>query len=214
MKIGILGTGDVGRGLASRIAGLGHQVTLGSRTADNAVAAEWAREHGGQHGTFADAAASGELIVNATGGLVALDALNAAGAANLDGKVVVDVSNPLDFSKGFPPRLVVPEAGSVAEQLQQAFPRARFVKTLNTMNNTLMTHPDRVPGPHNVFVCGDDEAAKTEVTDLLKSFGWTRDQVIDLGALSAARSVEPLVLLWVTLSGALRTSDFNFAVLR
>ncbi|MER7841537.1 NAD(P)-binding domain-containing protein [Streptomyces sp. NPDC096040] len=214
MKIGVLGTGEVGRRLAARLAGLGHDVMLGSRTADNPVAAEWAREHGGHHGAFAEAAAHGELVVNATGGLVALDVLTAAGTANLDGKVVMDVSNPLDFSQGFPPRLVVPEAGSVAEQLQQAFPRARVVKTLNTMNNTLMTDPARVSGPHNVFVCGDDEAAKTEVADLLKSFGWPEQQILDLGGLSAARSVEPVVLLWVTLSSVLHTADFNFAILR
>jgi NADPH-dependent F420 reductase len=213
MRIGVLGTGDVGRRLASRLAGLGHEVTLGSRTAHNPVAAGWARENDGHHGTFADAAAHGELVVNATGGLVALDVLTAAGAANLDGKVVVDVSNPLDFSQGFPPRLIVPEAGSVAEQLQRALPRARVVKTLNTMNNTLMTDPAQLPGPHNVFVCGDDAAAKADVAELLTSFGWTRRQILDLGGLSAARGVEPLVLLWVTLSGTLQTANFNFAVI-
>ncbi|TDC97707.1 NAD(P)-binding domain-containing protein [Actinomadura sp. 7K507] len=213
MKIGVLGTGDVGRRLASGLAGLGHDVTLGSRTADNPAAAGWAREHGGHHGTFADAAAHGEIIVNATGGLVSLDALKAAGSANLDGKVVVDVSNPLDFSQGFPPRLAVPEAGSVGEQLQQAFPGARVVKALNTMHNTLMTDPARVAGQHNVFVCGDDASAKADVADLLKSFGWTDRQILDLGVLSAARSVEPLVLLWVTLSGTLQTTELNFAII-
>ncbi|MFE0156299.1 NADPH-dependent F420 reductase [Nonomuraea sp. NPDC059007] len=214
MKIGVLGTGDVGRRLASELAGLGHQVMLGSRTADNPAAAEWAREHRGSHGTFAAAAAHGELVVNATGGLVSLAALATAGAANLDSKIMVDVSNPLDFSHGFPPRLVVPPEGSVAEQLQQAFPRTRIVKTLNTMHNTLMTDPARVPGPHNVFVCGDNQAAKAEVVNLLKSFGWADRQILDLGGLSAARCVEPLVLLWISLSSTLRTSDFNFAILR
>ncbi|MEV4838263.1 NAD(P)-binding domain-containing protein [Nonomuraea sp. NPDC049486] len=214
MKIGVLGTGDVGRRLASKLSGLGHEVTLGSRTADNPVAAAWAREHQGHHDTFAGAATHGELVVNATGGLVALAALKAAGTANLDGKIVVDVSNPLDFSQGFPPRLVVPAAGSVAEQLQQAFPSTRIVKTLNTMHNTLMTDPAQVPGPHNVFVCGDDQAARAQVADLLKSFGWADRQILDLGGLAAARCVEPLVLLWISLSGTLRTSDFNFAILR
>lgn len=214
MNIAVLGTGEVGRRLASRLAGLGHDVALGSRTADNPGAAAWAREHGGRHGTFADAAAHGELVVNATSGLASLTVLTAAGAANLDGKVVVDVSNPLDFSQGPLPRIAVPEAGSVAEQLQQAFPRARVVKTLNTMNNTLMTDPTLVPGPHNVFVCGDDAAAKADVTALLESFGWTGRQILDLGGLSAARGLEPLVLLWVTISGALQTQTFNFAILR
>jgi predicted dinucleotide-binding enzyme len=212
LKIAVLGTGEVGRRLGSRLAGLGHQVTLGSRTAGNAAAAEWARESGGGHGTFADAAAQGELIVNATGGLVSLDALTAAGAANLRGKVVVDVSNPLDFSAGFPPRLAVPEEGSVAEQLQRAFPGARVVKTLNTMNNPVMVEPSLVPGHHNVFLCGEDEAAKAEVAELLGSFGWGPDQILDLGGLPAARGMEGILLLWVTLYGKLGTGDFNFSV--
>ncbi|MFB4314127.1 NADPH-dependent F420 reductase [Actinomadura sp. 21ATH] len=212
MKIAVMGTGDVGRRLGTRLAGLGHQVTLGSRTGANPVAAEWARENGGGHGTFADAAAAGELVVNATGGLVSLAALTAAGAENLRGKVIVDVSNPLDFSGGFPPRLAVPAEGSVAEQLQEAFPDARVVKTLNTMNNSVMVRPELVPGHHNVFLCGDDAAAKDETAGLLRSFGWGDEQIMDLGGLQAARGMEPLVLMWVTLYGRLGTGDFNFAV--
>ncbi|MFI0350768.1 NADPH-dependent F420 reductase [Actinomadura sp. 9N407] len=212
LKIAVLGTGEVGRRIGGRLAGLGHQVTLGSRTAANAAAADWARETGGGHGTFADAASQGEMVVNATGGLVSLDALTAAGAENLRGKVVVDVSNPLDFSGGFPPKLAVPEAGSVAEQLQQAFPEARMVKTLNTMNNSVMVRPSLVPGHHNVFLCGDDEPAKAEVAELLGSFGWGSGQILDLGGLSAARGMEGILLLWVTLYGKLGTGDFNFSV--
>ncbi|QFG22728.1 NADPH-dependent F420 reductase [Actinomadura sp. WMMB 499] len=214
MKIAVFGTGDVGRCLATRLAGLGHDVVLGSRTADNPAAAAWAAEHGGRHGTFADAAAHGELVVNATGGTVSLDALTAAGAANLDGKVVLDVSNPLDFSGGFPPALAVPAEGSVAEQLQGAFPGARVVKALNTMHNALMVDPSRVDGPHNVFVCGDDDGAKADVAGLLRSFGWTGERILDLGGLAAARELESLVLLWVRLSGVLGTADLNFAILR
>ncbi|MQY08202.1 NADPH-dependent F420 reductase [Actinomadura macrotermitis] len=214
MKIAVFGTGEVGQRIAGRLAGLGHQVTLGSRTAGNETAVRWARENGGAQGTFADAAEGAELIVNATGGLVSLDVLTAAGAANLAGKTVIDVSNPLDFSAGFPPALVVPEEGSAAERLQRAFPEARVVKTLNTMNNTVMVDPSRVPGHHEVFVCGDDEAAKAEVKELLRSFGWGDGQILDLGDLSAARALEPLVLLWVRLYGVLGTGDFNFSVAR
>ncbi|WP_042412796.1 NADPH-dependent F420 reductase [Streptacidiphilus anmyonensis] len=212
MKIAVLGTGEVGRTLATRLAGLDHEVTMGSRTADNTAAKEWAEANAAAHGTFADAAAGADLVVNATGGLVSLAALTAAGAENLRGKVVVDVSNPLDFSEGFPPKIVTPDGVSAAEQLQRAFPEARVVKTLNTMNNAVMVDPSRVPGHHNVFLSGDDAEAKAEVSALLQSFGWADDQILDLGDLTSARSVEQLVGLWVRLYGLLGTGDFNFAV--
>ncbi|HEY3478025.1 MAG TPA: NAD(P)-binding domain-containing protein [Streptomyces sp.] len=214
MKIGVLGTGEVGRALATRLAGLGHEVTLGSRTADNADATAWAADNGGSHGTFADAAATADLVVNATGGLVSLAVLEAAGAENLRGKVVVDVSNALDFSAGSPPVVVTPEGGSVAEQLQQAFPQARVVKTLNTMNNAVMVDPARVPGHHTVFLSGDDAAAKADVAALLGSFGWAPAQILDLGGLPTARATEALVLLWLHIHGAVGSADFNLAVVR
>jgi predicted dinucleotide-binding enzyme len=214
MKIAVLGTGEVGHALATRLAGLGHQVTMGSRTADNQAAREWAAANSAAHGTFAGAAAGAELVVNATGGLVSLAALTAAGAENLRGKVVVDVSNALDFSEGFPPKIVAPDGVSVAEQLQRAFPEARVVKTLNTMNNAVMVEPGRVPGHHNVFLSGDDEEAKAQVQELLRGFGWGEDQILDLGDLTSARPVEQLVGLWVRLYGAFGTGDFNFAVVR
>ncbi|MFI9112357.1 NADPH-dependent F420 reductase [Streptomyces venezuelae] len=235
MKIAVLGTGEVGRRLATKLVSLGHEVTMGSRTADNPEAAKWAEEHGGgatggtggeanggtgagpasgsaAHGTFADAAAPAELVVNATGGLVSLAVLESVGADGLRGKVVVDVSNGLDFSEGFPPKVVTPDGGSVAEQLQKAFPEARVVKTLNTMTNTVMVDPGRVPGHHNVFLSGDDEDAKAVVAELLGSFGWASDRIIDLGDLSSARATEQLLPLWLRLYGKFGTGDFNFAV--
>lgn len=212
MQIAVLGTGEVGRRLATKLVSLGHEVTMGSRTADNAEAVKWAAEHGGGHGTFADAAAPAELVVNATGGLVSLAVLEAAGADNLRGKVLVDVSNALDFSEGFPPKVVTPDGGSLAEQLQKAFPEARVVKTLNTMTNTVMVEPDRVPGAHNVFVSGDDAAAKAVVADLLGSFGWPAERIVDLGDLSSARATEQLMPLWLRLYDVLGTGDFNFSV--
>jgi predicted dinucleotide-binding enzyme len=151
-------------------------------------------------------------VVNATGGLVALDALTAAGAENLDGKVLVDVSNPLDFSAGFPPSVLQRDGLSVAEQIQRAFPGARVVKTLNTMNNAVMVEPSLVPGHHTVFVSGDDADAKTVVTGLLQEFGWTAAQVIDLGELSTARGTELILPLWIQLYGRLDGRPFNFAV--
>lgn len=214
MKIAVLGTGEVGRRLATKLVSLGHDVTLGSRTADNADATRWAAENSARHGTFADAASSAELVVNATGGLVSLAALQAAGADNLRGKVLVDVSNGLDFSQGFPPSVVTPDGRSIAEQLQAAFPETRVVKTLNTMNNQVMVEPSRIPGHHNVFLSGDDADAKAQVSALLESFGWTPEQILDLGDLSSARGTELVLPLWLRLMGTLGTGDFNFAVVK
>ncbi|MFB7591169.1 NADPH-dependent F420 reductase [Streptomyces sp. NPDC056169] len=212
MKIAVLGTGEVGRRLAGKLVSLGHEVALGSRTADNAEAVKWAEAHGGGHGTFADVAGPAELVVNATGGLVSLAVLEAAGAENLRGKVLVDVSNALDFSEGFPPKVVTFDGGSLAEHLQKAFPETRVVKTLNTMTNTVMVEPGRVPGRHHVFLSGDDEDAKAVVADLLGSFGWPADRILDLGDLSSARATEQLLPLWLRLYGVLGTGDFNFSV--
>ncbi|WP_035841406.1 NADPH-dependent F420 reductase [Kitasatospora azatica] len=214
MKIAVLGTGEVGRRLATKLASLGHAVTLGSRTADNADATQWAAESGGEHGTFAQAAAGADLVVNATGGMVSLVALEAAGAENLNGKVLIDVANALDFSEGFPPKIVQPEGISLGEQIQQAFPQARVVKTLNTMGNALMVDPSRVPGHHTVFLSGNDDAAKAEVAQLLQSFGWTPAQITDLGDLSSARGTEQFVSLWLRLYGSLGSPDFNIAVIK
>ncbi|MHA6764212.1 NADPH-dependent F420 reductase [Streptacidiphilus sp. PAMC 29251] len=214
MKIAVFGTGDVGRRLAGKLVSLGHDVTMGSRTADNADATRWAAESGGGHGTFADAAAGSELVVNATGGLVSLAALQAAGAANLRGKVLVDVSNALDFSAGFPPSVVTPDGASVAEQLQKAFPETRVVKTLNTMTNTVMVEPGLIPGHHNVFLSGNDPEAKAQVAALLESFGWAAGQILDLGDLSSAGATELLMPLWLRLLGAFGDGNFNFAVVR
>ena len=212
MKIAVLGTGEVGRRLATKLASLGHEVALGSRTADNAEAAQWAADHGGTHGTFADAVGAAELVINATGGLVSLAVLEAAGADNLRGKVVIDVSNALDFSEGFPPKVITPDGASVAEQLQKAFPEARIVKTLNTMNNAVMVEPSRIPGHHNVFLSGDDEGAKARTAELLQSFGWAPAQITDLGDLSSARATELLMPLWLRLHSVLGPVDFNISV--
>ena len=212
MKIAVLGTGEVGRRLATKLASLGHEVTIGSRTADNAEAAKWAAQYGGAHATFADAARAAELVVNATGGLVSLAVLEAAGAENLRDKVLIDVSNALDFSDGFPPKVVTPDGASLAEQLQKAFPETRIVKTLNTVNNVVMVDPGRIPGHHTVFLSGNDEHAKAQVAALLRSFGWAPAQITDLGDLSSARATELLMPLWLRLHGVLGPVDFNISV--
>jgi 8-hydroxy-5-deazaflavin:NADPH oxidoreductase len=199
MRIGVLGTGMVGRAISGKLAELGHDVRVGSRTAgDGAV-------------TFADAAAHGELLFNCTNGAASLDALTAAGANNLDGKVVIDVANPLDVSGGGP-ALFTSTTESLAERIQAAFPGARVVKSLNTMNCNVMVAPGSVPGDHVVFVCGNDDDAKAQTRELLGQFGWPADRVIDLGDLSAARGTEHYVMLWVRLTGVAGGPSFNISV--
>lgn len=214
MRIGILGTGTVGQTLGTRLVQLGHDVKLGSRTGTNEKAAKWvtgAGEHA-THGTFADAAVFGEMVFNCTGGVVSLAALNDAGAENLKNKVVVDVSNPLDFSRGFPPTLTVCNTDSVAEQIQRAFPDAKVVKALNTMTAPLMVNPTAIPGDHDVFLCGNDADAKARVTELLRSFGWR--VILDLGDITAARGMEMILPIWLRLMGTFKTPMFNFHIAR
>ncbi len=161
MKVGVLGTGVVGSTIGGRLVSLGHEVMMGSRSADNADAANWAQKAGerAHHGTFSDAARFGELLFNCTAGAASLHAIGSVDEADLAGKVLVDVANPLDFSQGFPPSLTVSNADSLGEQIQRAFPAARVVKTLNTVNCRVMVEPGRVPGDHDVFVCGEDDGA-------------------------------------------------------
>ena len=216
MRIGVLGTGMVGSTIATKLAQLGHEVRMGSRTAGNERAVAWVASAGAgaSHGTFADAAAHGELVFNCTAGEVSLAALEAAGAENLAGKVLVDVSNPLDLSHGMPPGLFTSSFDSLGEQIQRAFPDTRVVKALNTVNCEVMVEPSKVPGEHDVFLCGDDEAAKARVVELLQSFGWPPESVVDLGDLSSARGMEAYLLLWIRLWGALGTGHFNVKVVR
>lgn len=214
MRYAVLGTGPVGQAIAGKLAALGHDVVMGSRSADNPKALDWAGEHGVAVATFADAAASAERVVNATGGVVSLDVLTLADADNLAGKVLIDISNPLDPTSGFPPTLSVANTDSLAEQLQRAFPATRVVKALNTMTASVMVDPASVPGDHLVFVCGDDARAKAEVGDLLAELGWPAARVVDLGDLTGARALEAYVTLWVRLYGRLGTGLFNIAVLR
>jgi predicted dinucleotide-binding enzyme len=225
VKIAVLGTGMVGQALAGRLSGLGHDVTIGTRDPQATLArtepdgmgnppfSAWVADHSDVSlATFADAASSAELVVNATNGYGALPALEAAGADNLAGKVVVDISNPLDFSKGFPPTLFVKDTDSLGEQLQRAFPQARVVKTLNTLNANLMVDPAALGAESSVFVSGDDPDAKRTVTELLQSFGHT--DVIDLGDITTARGSEMLLPIWVRLMGVLGTASFNVKVVR
>jgi hypothetical protein len=214
MRIGVLGTGSVGRTIATKLVELGHEVTMGSRSAGSEALSEWLADAKGRAsgGTFADAASATELIFNCTAGEASLAALEAAGAENLAGKVLVDVSNPLDFSQGMPPTLSVCNDDSLAERIQAAFPDAKVVKALNTVNNQVMTDPNRLPGAHNIFVCGNDSDAKATTRELLQSFGWTDEQIVDLGEVAAARGTEMYLPLWLRLMGSLGTADFNIQI--
>jgi predicted dinucleotide-binding enzyme len=215
MRIGVLGTGIVGRTLGGKLVELGHEVRMGSRRAGNEKAVEWAQAagEGASEGTFADAAEFGELLVNATGGKVALEALGMAGAENLAGKVLVDVSNALELGDG-PPVVGVAPDDSLGERVQAAFPEARVVKALNTMNAAVMVAPGQLDESTNVFVCGNDDGAKAQVIELLEAFGWLSGDIVDLGDISAARGAELYVALWVRLMGALGTPAFNIRVVR
>ena len=164
--------------------------------------------------TFAEAAAHGEIVINATSGTGSLSALKLAGTQNLSGKIIIDVANPLDFSRGMPPTLTVSNTDSLGEQIQRAFPDAKVVKTLNTTNAFVMVDPARVAGgDHDLFISGNDAAAKARVTELLKRwFGWRN--VIDLGDITTARGVEMLLPVWVRLMGVLGTPMFNFKIVK
>ena len=216
MRIAVLGTGMVGNAIGTRLVSLGHEVTMGSREAGNEKARTWveAAGAGASEGSFADAAAFGELAFNCTSGLHSLQALEAAGREALAGKVLVDVANVLDFSGGRPPTVGISNAESLGEQIQRAFPATRVVKALNTMNCNVMVDPSIVPGAHDVFVCGDDEDAKRAVSELLEGFGWPRDRILDLGGIHSARGLELYVALWLSLVGAVGGSRFNIAVVR
>ncbi|MBC8144294.1 MAG: NAD(P)-binding domain-containing protein [bacterium] len=216
MKIGILGTGIVGTTIGNRLTQLGHDVMMGSRDANNDKAAAWstaAGEHA-SHGTFADAATFGEIVINCTSGMNSLSALELAGSKNLASKIVVDIANPLDFSQGFPPTLSVANTDSLGEQIQSRYPDSKIVKTLNTMTASVMVDPSRVPGDHTVFVSGNDADAKQRVVELLGEFGWKASNVIDLGDITTARGTEMLLPVWVRLYGALGNPNFNFNVVR
>jgi predicted dinucleotide-binding enzyme len=226
VRFGILGTGVVGKTIAARLTGLGHEVVIGTREPEETMSrtepdaygnppfGAWQEEHPEiRLGTFGQAAAHAEMVVNATAGAVSLEALEQAGEDNLNGKIVIDVANPLDFSKGMPPTLSVSNTDSLGEQIQRRFPEAKVVKTLHTMNAYLMVDPAQLAATdHTVFVSGDDAEAKATVTELLRSFGWT--DIIDLGDITTARGTEMLLPIWVRLFGVLQKPIFNFKIVR
>ncbi len=216
MKIAVFGTGSVGETLGSKLLELGHEVMMGSRTENNEKALAWVKKSGAKAstGTFADAAKFGEFIINATKGDGSVDAFKSAGDASCAGKTVLDLSNPLDFSRGFPPSLFVSNTDSLGEQLQRAVPSAKVVKALNTMSCFLMVAPRQLADSHHTFVAGNDAGAKDQVKTILASFGWRPEEVIDVGDLTGARATEQYLPLWARLYGTLKVGNFNIKIVR
>ena len=216
MKIGVLGSGMVGKALATKLVSLGHEVMMGSREADNKAAAEWVAKagRGASQGTFAAAAEFGEIVITCLRGDVALEGVKAAGQKNLKGKIVVDVSNPLDLAGGNPPPLLrgLMNTNSLGEEVQKLLPESLVVKTLNTVNCEVMVNPSLVTGESDVFLSGNDAKAKRKVIELLRSFGWKNP--IDLGDITTARATEMLMPIWLRLWGLLGTAHFNFRIVR
>ena len=216
MKVGVLGTGQVGQTLATKLAEVGHDVKMGSREAGNEKAVAWAEEAGGgaSEGSFEDAAKHGELVINATSGEHSLEALQMAGADNLAGKVLIDVSNKLEMGEGPLPAVIASDKDSIGEEIQRTFPDARVVKTLNTIGSPVMVNPGLVPSAHNLFLSGNDEAAKAEVAELLQEFGWPEGYLIDLGDITTARGAEMYVALWLRLFSQTGNPNFSIQVVR
>jgi predicted dinucleotide-binding enzyme len=216
MKIGILGTGVVGATLGTKLVECGHTVKMGSRTADNPKAVEWASRFGddASFGTFADAAIFGDVVFLCTTGSVTLEVLRMAKPDNFKNKIVIDVTNPLNFSQKSGPSLYISGGmDSLAEQVQRTLPSAYVVKTLNTVNTDVMVAPERLNGVHDMFVAGNDEAAKSTAIGLLRDcFGW--QHIVDLGDLTGARAMEGYLLLWIRLWNQLGTSHFNIHIVK
>jgi predicted dinucleotide-binding enzyme len=218
MNIAVLGTGMVGDTIGSRLLELGHQVMMGSRTASNEKANAFVAKHqsGASAGTFEQAAAFGELIFNCTKGDASIEAITLAGDS-IDGKIIVDVANPLDFSKGQPASLLpaLSNTNSLGEELQKTFPKAKVVKTLNTMWCGLMVNPNMIGGgDHTNFICGNDAEAKAKVKTLLKEFGWKDQSILDLGDITNARGTEAVLPIWLRVWGATQNGAFNFKVVQ
>lgn len=230
MKICIIGTGSVGQTIASKLIELGYDVMLGTRNVQEKLSSKEKDSYGNppfsewnklnaraKLGTFEEAAASGEIIINATYGGSSIAALKMAGAKYLSGKILIDISNPLDFSKGMPPSLLpgLNNTNSLGEEIQKTFPDTKVVKTLNTMWCGLMVNPGMIGnGDHINYISGNDPDARAEVKKLLKKFGWKDESLLDLGDITAARATETVLPIWLRVMGAINTGAFNFRLIR
>ncbi|HEY0054293.1 MAG TPA: NAD(P)-binding domain-containing protein [Pedobacter sp.] len=228
MKIAVLGTGTVGRAFAEKLIALNHEVMIGTRNVSEKLASadkdfygsapflEWHAQYQAiKLGTFAEAAQFGEIVLNATKGIDSINALKQAGEDNLNGKVLVDIANPLDFSQGMPPSLLpsLSNTNSLGEEIQKTFPDAKVVKALNTMWCGLMVNPNLLNGgDHTSFICGNDADAKEQVQSLMKEFGWKAENILDLGDISSARGTEAMLPVWLRIYTATQNGAFNFKV--
>jgi predicted dinucleotide-binding enzyme len=214
MKIAVFGTGGVGQTIGSKLVKLGHEVMMGSRDTTNEKGLAWVKATGERAslGTFADAARFGELAFNCTAGTGSIPALTAA-AEGLAGKVVVDLTNALDFSKGMPPAIFTSTSDSLGEQAQRLLTTSHVIKALNHVTASVMVDPKQVGGgAHDALICGNDAGAKARVTELLKAFGW--QSVIDLGDITASRALEHYLALWLRLMLSLGTAQFSLKVVK
>ena len=220
MNIGVLGTGVVGQTIATALTEKGHNVRMGSRTSNNEKAAEWVKKSNNHatQGDFNDAASFGEIVFLCLNGNHAMDAVRSVDADNVAGKIVIDVTNPLDFSKGMPPRLIegLNNSTSLGEEIQNAWPASRVVKTFNTVNSNVMVNPKLVNnGDHTLFICGDDADAKNKVKHfLVDTFGWRPESLLDLGGIVASRGTEAYVPFWVMMMQATGSPMFNVKVVK
>ena len=220
MNIGVLGTGMVGETIATALTEKGHNVRMGNRSANNEKAAAWVKKSNNHatQGDFNDAAAFGEIVFLCLNGEHALDAVRSVDADSINGKIVIDVTNPLDFSKGMPPQLLegLSNSNSLGEEIQKAWTAARVVKVFNTVNANVMVNPKLVnSGDHTLFICGNDADAKNKMKHfLVDTFGWRPENLLDLGPIQSARTTEAYVPFWVSLMQAVGTPMFSIKVVK
>jgi 8-hydroxy-5-deazaflavin:NADPH oxidoreductase len=230
MKIAIIGTGVVGKTIASKLIELNYEVMMGTRNVADKLAStaqdnygnppfnEWIKTNSKVRlGSFAEAASFGDMVINATNGSNSVTALILAGAKNLSGKVLIDIANPLDFSNGMPPSLLsgLNNTNSLAEEIQKTFPDVLVVKTLNTMWCGLMINPKLVGnGDHINYISGNNTEAKNKVKRILNQFGWSDDNILDLGDITAARATEALLPIWLRVMGVTKNGAFNFKLVK
>ncbi len=225
MKVAILGTGMVGRIIAIKLNQLDHEVTIGTRDPEKTMANESSDNYGNppfkdwikDHPTiklksFEEASSGANVLFNCTSGQASKSAISQAAKGDIEGKVLIDIANPLDFSQGMPPFLNPVNTDSLGEQIQNAYPTLKVVKALNTMSAGIMVNPGKVKGDHNVFICGNDNSAKATAVEILESMDWKKSQIIDLGDITNARGTEMLLPIWLRLWQSLGTSDFNFHI--
>lgn len=228
MNVAVIGTGAVGQAMSKKFVELGHLVFMGTRNVEQSLnrkekdawgtpgIGSWIKENPQvELTTFREAAEKGrDLLVFAINGMAAMDSLKSIGDELLTGRTMMDISNPLDFSKGFPPTLSICNTESLGEKIQNAYPQLKLVKTLNSVSHSIMINPQMIEGDHVVFICGNDAGAKQEISSVLEDFGWKYQNIVDLGDITSSRGTEMTLPLWTRLMGKFQTSLFNMNIVR